>query len=148
MLDIGWSEFLVIGVVALVVIGPRELPGALRTAGRYAARARALAQDFRDGLDDIARETELKDLNKKILDDTDDWMNADEYKENFQRSQSEDDVTQKIERKDDAEPTAEEDDPADMAEADLDEADADDAREEQAASSEATTAKKPDSDKA
>ncbi len=72
MLDIGWSEFLVIGVVALVVIGPRELPGALRTAGRFAARARALAQEFRDGLDDIARESDFKDIGKSIG-GGDDW---------------------------------------------------------------------------
>ncbi len=71
MLDIGWSEFLVIGVVALVVIGPKELPAALRTAGRFAARARALAQDFRDGLDDIARESEIKDIHNKIGGDID-----------------------------------------------------------------------------
>jgi len=82
MLDIGWSEFLVIGVVALIVIGPRELPGALRTAGRYAARARALAREFRDGLDDIARESELKDIEKQIVGEEDwrkdDWLEAKE----------------------------------------------------------------------
>lgn len=82
MLDIGWSEFLVIGVVALIVIGPRELPGALRTAGRYAARARALAKEFRDGLDDIARESELKDIEKQIVGEEDwrkdDWLEAKE----------------------------------------------------------------------
>lgn len=80
MLDIGWSEFLVIGVVALIVIGPRELPGALRTAGRYAARARALAKEFREGLDDIARESDLKDLEKQIVGEEDwrkdDWLEA------------------------------------------------------------------------
>lgn len=82
MLDIGWSEFLVVGVVALVVIGPRELPVALRTAGRYVARARALANEFRDGLDDIARETELKDIEKKIGGDiSDDWINESEARD-------------------------------------------------------------------
>lgn len=77
MLDIGWSEFLVIGVIALVVIGPKELPVALRTAGRFVARARALANEFREGLDDIARETEMKDIQKRILEDDDDWLDAD-----------------------------------------------------------------------
>jgi len=84
MLDIGWSEFLVIGVVALVVIGPRELPVALRTAGRFAARARALAQEFRSGLDDIARESELKDIEKTIIGGEswpkDEWIDADSVK--------------------------------------------------------------------
>lgn len=76
MLDIGWSEFLVIGVIALLVIGPKELPGALRTAGQYMARARSLAREFRDGLDDIAREAELKDIEKKIVGD--DWLEAED----------------------------------------------------------------------
>ena len=75
MLDIGWSEFLVIGVVALVVIGPNELPGALRTAGRYIARARALASDFRVGLDDIAQENDFKDIQRRISGD-EDWFDV------------------------------------------------------------------------
>lgn len=83
MLDIGWSEFLVIGVVALIVIGPRDLPIALRTAGRYVNRARAMAREFRDGLDDIAREADVKDIKNTIsgnigMGDTDDWFEAEE----------------------------------------------------------------------
>lgn len=83
MLDIGWSEFLVIGVVALIVIGPRDLPIALRTAGRYVNRARAMAREFRDGLDDIARDADVKDIKNTIsgnigLDDADDWFEAEE----------------------------------------------------------------------
>lgn len=81
MLDLGWSEFFVIGVIALVVIGPRELPGALRSLGRIIARARGLAQDFREGLDDIARETEVKNIAENMIGDfddakNDDWMDA------------------------------------------------------------------------
>ena len=81
MLDIGWSEFFVIGVIALVVIGPRELPAALRSLGRIISRARSLAQDFRDGLDDIARETEAKNITNNMIGDFDDgaddeWMDA------------------------------------------------------------------------
>jgi Tat protein translocase TatB subunit len=78
MLDIGWSEFLIIGLVALVVIGPRELPGALRTAGRYVARARSLARDFRDGLDDIARENDLSDLKDigRSMSGDDEWFDV------------------------------------------------------------------------
>ncbi|MBT6313908.1 MAG: twin-arginine translocase subunit TatB [Alphaproteobacteria bacterium] len=72
MLDIGWSEFFVIGVIALVVIGPRELPAALRSLGQIISRARSLAQDFRDGLDDIARETEVKNITNNMLGDLDD----------------------------------------------------------------------------
>ncbi|MGZ0188146.1 MAG: Sec-independent protein translocase protein TatB [Alphaproteobacteria bacterium] len=77
MLDIGWSEFLIIGLVALVVIGPRELPGALRTAGRYVARARSLARDFRDGLDDIARENDLDDIGRSMTGDKE-WFDVED----------------------------------------------------------------------
>lgn len=80
MLDIGWSEFFVIGVIALVVIGPRELPTALRSLGRIISRARSMAQDFKDGLDDIARETEVKSIADNMIGDFDDddeeWMDA------------------------------------------------------------------------
>ena len=84
MLDIGWSEFLVIGVVALIVIGPRDLPIALRTAGQYVNRARAMAREFRDGLDDIARDADVKDIKNRIsgnigLDDADDWLEAEDH---------------------------------------------------------------------
>jgi sec-independent protein translocase protein TatB len=79
MLDIGWSEFFVIGVIALVVIGPRELPAALRSLGQIIARARGLAREFRDGLDDIARETEVKNIADNMIGDFDkeaneEWM--------------------------------------------------------------------------
>ena len=81
MLDIGWSEFFVIGVIALVVIGPRELPAGLRSLGQIISRARSLAQDFRDGLDAIARETEVKNITNNMLGDLDDksddeWLEA------------------------------------------------------------------------
>ncbi|MEL6872331.1 MAG: Sec-independent protein translocase protein TatB, partial [Pseudomonadota bacterium] len=47
MLDIGWTELLVIGVVALLVVGPKELPGLLRTIGRYVGMIRRQANEFR-----------------------------------------------------------------------------------------------------
>lgn len=74
MLDIGWSEFMVIGALALIIIGPRELPGALRTLGRVVSKARAMANDFRDGLDDIARESELKDIGENMIGGGEDWF--------------------------------------------------------------------------
>ena len=66
MLDIGWTELAVIAVVALIIIGPRDLPGALHTLGRWIGRARALMREFQSGLDDIARETEMRDLQNRI----------------------------------------------------------------------------------
>lgn len=84
MLDIGWSEFLVIGVVALIVIGPRDLPVAMRTAGRYVNRARSMAREFREGLDDIAKEADVKDIQNTISgkfgveEEQDDWLAAED----------------------------------------------------------------------
>lgn len=65
MLDIGWTEMLVIAAVAIVVIGPKDLPRALRTAGQFIGKARGLARDFQRHVDDMVRESELDDLRQK-----------------------------------------------------------------------------------
>jgi len=65
MFDIGWTEMLVVGVVALVVIGPKELPAALRTAGRMVGKARSVASEFRQHWDDAMREADLDEIRKK-----------------------------------------------------------------------------------
>ena len=65
MLDIGWTEMLVIAVVAVVVIGPKELPKALRTAGQWMRKARGLAREFQNSIDDMVRESELEELRKQ-----------------------------------------------------------------------------------
>lgn len=66
MLDIGWSEMAIVAVVALFVIGPRELPRLLRTVGRYAAKVRGMAREFQDGIDEAVREAELDEVRKQI----------------------------------------------------------------------------------
>ena len=66
MLDLGWTEILVIGVVALIVIGPRDLPMALHTFGKYVGKLRSMARDFQQGIDDIARQQELKEVQEGI----------------------------------------------------------------------------------
>ena len=66
MFDIGWSEMAVVAVVALIVIGPRDLPKLLYTAGKLAAKARATLSEFQQGLHEMAREAELEELRKKI----------------------------------------------------------------------------------
>lgn len=68
MFDIGWSELVVIGVVALVVIGPKELPATLRTIGKMTARARKVAGDFRAQFDEAMREADLDDVRQTIAD--------------------------------------------------------------------------------
>jgi sec-independent protein translocase protein TatB len=64
MFDIGWSELLVIGIVALVVIGPKELPGVVRTLGQTMAKLRRMAADFQNQFNEAMREAELADLKK------------------------------------------------------------------------------------
>lgn len=65
MLDIGWSEMLLLGVVAIVVIGPKDLPKALRTVGQWVGRARRVAREFKDSVDDMVRESELEELRRE-----------------------------------------------------------------------------------
>ncbi|BBK30890.1 sec-independent protein translocase protein TatB [Stella humosa] len=66
MFDIGWSELAVIAVVALVVIGPKDLPKVLRTVGLWVAKARAVARDFQSSVDEMAREADLQDVKKQL----------------------------------------------------------------------------------
>ena len=66
MFDIAWSELFVIVLVALVVVGPKDLPKLMRTAGQWAGRARAMADQFKRSFDDMARQAELDDLRKEV----------------------------------------------------------------------------------
>jgi sec-independent protein translocase protein TatB len=65
MFDIGYSELLVIAVVALIVIGPKDLPRVMRTVGQWVGRARGMARHFRSGVDTMMREAELEEMEKK-----------------------------------------------------------------------------------
>lgn len=66
MFDISWGEFLVVGVVALIVIGPKELPGVIRSVGRGMSKLRTMAADFRGQFDDALREAELHEVKKEF----------------------------------------------------------------------------------
>jgi sec-independent protein translocase protein TatB len=68
MFEIGWSELLLIAVVALVVIGPKELPGALRTLGQWMTKIRRMASEFQTQFQDAIREAELAELKKEVDD--------------------------------------------------------------------------------
>ena len=70
MLDISWTEFLLIGVVALIVIGPKELPAVLRTLGQWTRKVRSMAADFQNQFQEAMREAEMADLKKDIDDIT------------------------------------------------------------------------------
>ncbi len=65
MFDIGASELLLIVIVAVVVIGPKDLPMALRTAGQWIAKVRRVSGHFRSGIETMIREAELEDMEKK-----------------------------------------------------------------------------------
>lgn len=65
MFDIGIGELLVILIVAVVVIGPKDLPLAMRTAGRWIGKMRRMSAHFRSGIDAMVREAELEEMEKK-----------------------------------------------------------------------------------
>jgi sec-independent protein translocase protein TatB len=65
MLDIGPSELLLIVIVAVIAIGPKELPGALRAAGKWIGQLRRMSAHFRNGFDAMVREAEMEELEKK-----------------------------------------------------------------------------------
>jgi sec-independent protein translocase protein TatB len=68
MFEIGWSELVLIGIVALVAIGPKELPGALRTLGQWMGKVRRMASEFQGQFQEAMREAEIDQL-KKDMDD-------------------------------------------------------------------------------
>jgi len=66
MFDIGWSELVVIGIVALIAIGPKELPGVLRMVGQWMGKARKMASEFQGQFQEAMREAEMADLKKSF----------------------------------------------------------------------------------
>ena len=66
MFDIGWSELLVIAVVAIVVVGPKDLPRLMRGFGTYAGKLRRAASDFQRQFEDAMRESEIDEVRKAI----------------------------------------------------------------------------------
>ncbi len=66
MFDLGWSEIAVIAAVALVFIGPKDLPRVLRTVGLYVRKARKVASEFQSSIEEMAREAELDEIRKQI----------------------------------------------------------------------------------
>ena len=66
MFDIGWAEITIIVIVAIIVIGPKDLPRVLRTVGQWVGKAKALTREFRGHIDDMIQETELAEVKKQI----------------------------------------------------------------------------------
>ncbi|MGB7177578.1 MAG: Sec-independent protein translocase protein TatB [Xanthobacteraceae bacterium] len=68
MFDISWTEFLLVGIVALVFIGPKELPAVMRTLGQYTRKIRGMAAEFQNQFQEAMREAEVADLKKQVDD--------------------------------------------------------------------------------
>jgi len=66
MLDFGWSQIMLIAAVALIFLGPKELPKVIKTVTEWAGKARGLAREFRSSVDDMLRETEIKNLKEEF----------------------------------------------------------------------------------
>ena len=81
MFDISWSEFLLIGVVALIVIGPKELPGVMRTLGQWTRKVRSMAAEFQNQFQEAMREAEMADLKKQVDDMAQEVTNFDPLKD-------------------------------------------------------------------
>ena len=66
MFDMGWSELLLVAVLAIVFVGPKDLPKVMRTVGQYVAKMRAMVREFQNSFEDLARESELEELRKQV----------------------------------------------------------------------------------
>ncbi|MFK5996639.1 MAG: Sec-independent protein translocase protein TatB [Rhodobacterales bacterium] len=97
MFDIGWSELMIIGVVALIVVGPKDLPMMFRKVGNFVGKARGMARDFQTAMDQAADESGIKDIAdsvKKAAEIKDDFSvggmssKATEFAEKFTNTKS------------------------------------------------------------
>src|ERR1700756_324582 len=80
MFDISWTEFLLIGIVALIVIGPKE-PAVTRSLGQWTRKIRSLAADFQNQFHEAMREAEMADLKKQVDDVASDIKQYDPFKD-------------------------------------------------------------------
>src|ERR1700758_1544730 len=71
MFDLGWGKIIIIAVIALIAIGPKELPGVLRTVGQYMGKIRKMAAEFQGQFQEAMREAEMADLKKSVDEMTD-----------------------------------------------------------------------------
>ena len=71
MFDIGWTEMLVIGIVALIVVGPKDLPVLFKTLGQFVGKAKGMAREFSRAMNDAANESGVKDVTKTLKAATD-----------------------------------------------------------------------------
>ncbi len=79
MFDVAPTELLLVAVVALVVIGPKDLPRAMRVVGQWVGKARGMARHFRSGFDNMMRESELAEMEQKWKEENERIMNANRF---------------------------------------------------------------------
>lgn len=66
MFDIGWQELFIVGLLALLVVGPKDLPRVIRTVSGVLRKAKGMAREFQSGLDEVVREADLQDMRKEL----------------------------------------------------------------------------------
>src|SRR6056297_409465 len=66
MFDLGWTELMVIGIVALIVVGPKDLPGMFRAVGNFVGKAKRMARDFSQAMNDAADESGVRDVSDSL----------------------------------------------------------------------------------
>ncbi len=71
MFDIGWQELFIVGVLALIVVGPKDLPKTMKTVMGWIKKARSMAREFQSGVDEMVREADLDSVKKQITDGSD-----------------------------------------------------------------------------
>src|ERR1700709_2719703 len=83
MFDIGWGKLVIIGLLALLVIGPKELPAVLRTLGQWMTKIRRMAAEFQGQFQEAMREAEMADLKKQVEKEVDTFSEATRNFTNF-----------------------------------------------------------------
>ena len=65
MFDIGWQELFIVAAIAIIVVGPRDLPSALKSITSYINKAKSMVREFQSGIDEVAREVDLENIRKE-----------------------------------------------------------------------------------
>ncbi|MCR9070201.1 MAG: Sec-independent protein translocase protein TatB [Alphaproteobacteria bacterium] len=66
MFDLGWQEFLLIAIITVIVVGPKDLPRVVRSISQFVRKARSMAREFQSSLEEVAREAELDDVRREV----------------------------------------------------------------------------------